>query len=175
MKRLIIALLTIGLTITEVHAQRLSIIRTEIGSAICTQTIRMAFGHQIADRWSIGAETGINTEKLIKGMDNETTTHWNTLSDSDNTGEQRKFRDDLTEVSIYAQYWPQEVFCGPVFCMGGSVKDRSGVDILAGAGYTFTIWKGIKADLIYYARLIESIQTLKLSPSGIRIGISYVF
>ena len=135
----------------------------------------MAFGHQIEYRWSIAAETGINTDRLIKDKDNETTTHWNSLSYSDDTGDQRKFRDNLTEVSIYAQYWPEEVFCGPMFCMGGTVKDRSGVDILAGVGYTFTIWKGIRADIIYNAYIIEAIKTLKLSPYGIRIGIGYVF
>ena len=175
MKRLIIALLTTCLTTATSYGQRASMVRMEIGSAISTGTIRASFGHQIADRWSITAETGINTKRLIKGKDNETTTHWNTLSYSDGSGDQRKFRDDLTEVSIYTQYWPEEIYCGPVFCMGGTVKDRSGVDILAGAGYTFTIWKGIKADLLYYAYLIESIQTLKISPGGIRIGISYVF
>lgn len=175
MKRLLLALLTTCLTTTALYGQDLNFVRMEIASAISTRTIRMAFGHRIADKWSIAVETGVNTNSLIKEKDDETTTHWNTLSDSDDTGSRRKFRDDLTEVSIYTQYWPEKVFCGPVFCMGGALKDRSGPDIIAGAGYTFKIWKGIRADILYYAYLIESTKAAKFSPGGIRIGISYVF
>lgn len=175
MKRRLIALLTTCLTTTALYGQDLNFVRMEIASAISTRTIRMAFGHRIADKWSIALETGVNTNSLIKEKDDETTTHWNTLSDSDDTGSRRKFRDDLTEVSIYTQYWPEKVFCGPVFCMGGALKDRSGPDIIAGAGYTFKIWKGIRADILYYAYLIESTKAAKFSPGGFRIGISYVF
>lgn len=160
---------------TAVYAQRQNAVRLEIASAISTRTIRMTFCHQIADKWSIATEAGMNLNKLIKGKDHETVTHWNTLSGTDSTGSPHKFRDNFTEVSICAQYWPAEPYHGPVFCVGGVVKDRSGADITASLGYTFDIWDGIRADLMYHAYIIESIKTYKLSLGGIRIGISYVF
>ena len=175
MKHLIIVLLAINFSTTAVYAQRLSAVRLEVASAISTRTIRMTFGHQIADRWSIAAETGINMNKLIKGKDHETTTHWDTLSGRESSGSQNKFRDNFTEVSIFAQYWPIQAYHGPVFSMGGALKDRSGADIIACLGYTFRIWNGIRADLLYNVYLIESVKTSILSHGDIRIGISYVF
>ena len=175
MKRLILALLTSILAITGVFAQMQNAVRMEIASAISAGTFRMAFGHQISKQWCIEAETGINISGFINNKDNETLTHWNTLSDSDNAGEPRMLKKDFTEISIYAQYWSEQVHCGPMFCLGGAMRDRSGADILARIGYTFKIWNGIRADLAYNLYIIESIQTSKVPLSGIRIGISYVF
>ena len=165
----------IFITTTTAIAQKHNIVRVEIGSAISSGTIRFTLGHKIADNWSIAAETGMNIKGLIKRKDNETITHWNTLSFSGTHEGQRQFRDNFTEVSFYAQYWPGKVYNGPVISLGTVLKDRSGADILTSIGYTFQIWSGIRADLLYNLCLIESIQSTKISPSGIRIGISYVF
>lgn len=175
MKSLIIALMSLCVSTTVASAQMQNAIRLEVASIISSHTIRMSFSHQISGKWSIATETGININRLIKGKDYETTTHWNTLSGTDSSGGERKFRDNFTEVSIYAQYWPMQIHNGPVICLGGSLKDRSGPDIIASLGYIFKIWDGIRADLMYNLYLIESIQTSKIPPSGIRIGISYVF
>ena len=175
MKRWIIPLLMTYLTITTAYCQKQNAVRVELGSTIASQTIRIGFGHQIADRWSIAVETGMNIKRLINSKDHETSTHWNDLSYTDLQGYQRKFRDDFTEISFYAQYWPCKIYNGPVFSAGSILKDRSGADIIASIGYVCQIYGNIKADLSYNLYLIESLQSTKISPNGIRIGISYVF
>ena len=59
--------------------------------------------------------------------------------------------------------------------MGGALKDRSGPDIIAGAGYTFKIWKGIRAAVMYQVGLIECMSKGFKPSEGIKIGISYAF
>ena len=175
MRRAIIALLSITTLTLQAHAQQLSMIRAEIAAPLASLTTRFAFGHQISRNWSIEAEIGINLKRLIKAKEDETLTHWSTLSDLHCTGSERKFRNDLTEIRFCTQYWPKQIYAGPVFSMGGVLKNRSGADIISGCGYIFHIWKGLRADLQYQIHIIESIKTSKISPYGIRIGISYVF
>ena len=175
MKHLIVLLLTIGIPATAAFAQKKNAVRLELASAISTRIIRMTIGHQISDKWSIAAETGLNINRILKDKDHETTTHWNTLSVSNSSGSERTFRDNFTEVSLYAQYWVTHAYEGPVFCMGGTLKDRSGSDIITSIGYTFNIWNGLRADLLYNLHIIESIKTGNTPSDNIRIGISYVF
>ena len=175
MKRVTITLLTTVFIGLQAQAQHRSVIRAEIAAPLCTRTLRASFGHQIDKNWSISAEMGINMKRLIKATEDETLTHWNTLSVPYSTGSEREFRDNLTEVCLHAQYWPYQAYDGPMFSMGGAVKDRKQPDIITGCGYSFHIWKGLRADLQYQIYIIESIKTLKISPDGIRIGISYVF
>ena len=175
MKRLILVLLTTILASTGAYAQQQNTVRIEIASAISTGVLRMEFGHQICKQWCISAEAGMNISRFINSQDNETLTHWNTLSDSNSSGGQGKLKEDFTEISIYAQYWPEQIHCGPMFCLGGAMRDRSGADIVARIGYSFKIWNGIRADLAYNLYIIESTKTSKVPLSGIRIGLSYVF
>ena len=160
---------------TGARCQKKSGIRTDLAHPICFGTIDISLSHQIADRWSITFQTGLNIKRLTNGKDKETLQHQNALSGSDNQDGQRPFRDNLTEVSISAGFWPQAAMQGVSFNLGGIIKDRSGPDIFCSIGYTVPIWKGLTADLGYRLCIMETIKNKAIQYNGIRIGISYVF
>lgn len=174
MRRLITVLLLISVA-TGAKCQKKNSMRTDFARAICFSTIDLSFAHRIADRWTIEAQTSLNIKILTDGEDMETLLHQNALSDSDNQNGQRPFRDDLTEVSLSAGFWPQGTFRGAVFHIGGIMKNRSGPDIFCGMAYTFPIWKGLCTDLGYQMCIMETIKNKTIQYNGIRIGISYVF
>ena len=134
---------------TGARCQKKSGFTTDLASAICFGTIDISFAHQIADKWSITGQT--------------------------NQDGKRAFRNNLTEVSISAGFWPHGAFQGISFNLGGIIKDRSGPDIFCGIGYTAPISKGLAADLGYRLLIMETIKNKAIQYNGIRIGISYVF
>lgn len=160
---------------TGARCQKKSGIRTDLAHAICFGTIDISFAHQIDDRWTITGQTALNIKRLTNGKDEETLLHQNALSGSDDQDGQRPFRDNLTEVSLSAGFWPQGSFRGGSFHIGGMIKDRSGPDIFCDIMYSFPIWNGLGADLGYRLCLIETIRNKAIQYKGIRIGISYVF
>ena len=174
MKRLIMILLLISAA-TGARCQKKSGFTTDLASAICFGTIDISFAHQIADKWSITGQTALNIKRLANGKDMETLQHQNALSGSDNQDGKRAFRNNLTEVSISAGFWPHGAFQGVSFNLGGIIKDRSGPDIFCSIGYTVPIWKGLAADLGYRLLIMETIKNKAIQYNGIRIGISYVF
>jgi hypothetical protein len=115
------------------------------------------------------------SDNAADGKDMETLQHQNALSGSDNQDGKRAFRNNLTEVSISAGFWPHGAFQGVSFNLGGIIKDRSGPDIFCSIGYTVPIWKGLAADLGYRLLIMETIKNKAIQYNGIRIGISYVF
>ena len=175
MRRLITALLCLAFLTAEGHAQKQISLRVEVASTIVTRTFRIGFDHQISEHWSMGAESGIRFGKFLNGKDNETLTHWHTLSGTGEAKSDRKFQEWFTEASLLVRYWPQEVYRGPVLCMGGAMRDRRGPDVIAGVGYTLTVWKGLRIDLMYILHIMEAIDTSGFSIDNIRIGICYVF
>lgn len=175
MKRLILFYATVFLSTHIGYGQRKSSIGIDLAPAICKGTAGVFFAHEISQRWSIGAELYVNIKGISQDMSTEEAEHRNTLEPEGEIYQASDFRDDYVQTSILMQYWPKSHFDGPVFSLGATVKDRSGPDIIAGAGYGFRICKGLRADLMYKIGLIQTFKEYKMPVDGIRIGISYVF
>ena len=155
--------------------QSLSLVSYGVSDAIFHHTVELSVGHQIADRWSVGAAAALNIRRLIKEEDNETLQHRNNLSDTDEHIQKMRFRENLSEIYIYANYWPSGVYKGAALGVGGVVKDRSGPDLFCYAGYTLRIWKGLGCEIGWRICLKETMSNKTINTKGLRISISYVF
>ena len=174
MRRLITALICLMIA-TGARCQRSSAVRTDISRAACFGTADLTLCHKIGSRWSIEGQTAVNIKRLSNGKDDETIQHWNALSGSADQNGEKTFRDDLTELSFSVGFWPREVFKGPVFSIGGLIRDRTGPDIFCSIGYILPIWKGLCTDIGFRVCILETKRTEKLQYNGIRIGLSYAF
>ena len=174
MRRLFIALALLSIA-PAAMCQKQNSVRTDISQAACYGAADISFTHKIADRWSIEGQTALNIKRLTNGKDDETLQHWNALADSIDQDGERTFRDNLTEASISVGFWPIEVFKGPIFCIGGLIRDRTGPDIFCSIGYFLPIWKGLHADIGFRICILETRRNERLQYNGIRIGLSYAF
>ena len=155
--------------------RNLNYISCGVSDAICRNTIELSFGHQIAERWSIGGGTFLNIERLTKEMDHETLQHQINLSDTDLPVQRIQFREDLSTTYISVYYWPSEIYKGATVGIGGIVKDRSGPDLFCRAGYLLRIWKGLGCELGWTICLKETINNKTINANGLSINICYVF
>ena len=174
MRRLITAFICL-LIATGASSQRNCAIRADLSRAVCFGTVDIALCHKIGSRWSIEGQTAVNIKRLSNGKDEETIQHWNALSGTIDQNGKKTFRDDLTELSFSVGFWPFEVLRGPVLCIGGLLRDRTGPDIFCSIGYNLPIWKGLSTDIGLRICILEAKRTEKLQYNSIRIGLSYAF
>ena len=167
----ILTLLMAGIHICS--GQDKIILGTDPGSIMCFKELRMETGYAFSSRWSANAELSINIKGSSKSRNNEEVLHWKELYDR--YEDVKTFREDFITTDISFCYWPGSVYSGPVLCVGGCVKDRTGPDLSIGAGYYCRIWKGLRAGLSYRIRLAESIKNGKPSEKGIKLTLGYVF
>ena len=155
--------------------RNLNYISCGVSDAICSNTIEFSFGHQIAERWSIGGTASLNIKRLTKEMDHETLQHQINLSDTDLPIQRTQFREDLSEVYISVHYWTTDIYKGAALGFGAVVKDRSGPDIFCHAGYLLRIRNGLGCELGWTICLKETINNKTINANGLRINICYVF
>lgn len=143
------------------------IISVDAGGAICSRTMRLSFGRHITDHWSLEGGYAIDFSRTVRIWSQEEREHYNEfLSDS----EERKASDtDLIEMDMKLKYWISETFKGGYIMAGVRHGIRQGTGCIAGAGYTFCIWKGLKCSLAYETGLG------KLEDNGLRMILSYTY
>lgn len=152
-------------------AQGKRCIGLDISSGIVYGKASLNAGYSFSERWSAETVMTINAVRLSDGPDSIEREHW-----SDLYGPIRQFSDsDLTEISFSICFWPKNAFEGTTMSIGGKISDRSGPDLIAGAGYYCRIWKGIRAAVMYQVGLIECMNKGFKPSEGIKIGISYAF
>ena len=123
---------------------------TDIISGICSGSIQLRLSHGFASHWSAGAEVCINISSILKTTDKMTKTHDEALNISaTGIGHMQNTGRYLREVSIHVDYWPQSPYSGPLFSLGGQVRDGNIPDMTIGIGYSFMIIKGLGADFVY--------------------------
>lgn len=148
----------------------------DIADGICQKTIRVMISHSFTSHWSATADIGLDVGLMKSPAAEIEMNHLTALSDmtqSENT--QKEFRQTFQDICIYIDYWPSHAFKGPHIFIGGSFKDRSGPDLIFGAGYSINIWKGLSTDIMYRFGIIETYKDRQLSVTGIKAGICYVF
>lgn len=72
-------------------------------------------------------------------------------------------------------YWPEALFNGTYFAIGGRFGERKGFDCRIGLGYAVRIWRNLGAELSYHMDLISSYDTRSIDGSGLSIGINLIF
>ena len=72
-------------------------------------------------------------------------------------------------------YWPEALFNGTYFAIGGRFGERKGFDCRIGLGYAVRIWRNLGAELSYHMDLISSYETRSIDGSGLSIGINLIF
>ena len=146
----------------------------DIISCISAGTVRFGFGHRLDSRWSIEGKVGI---RLLSGKktDTETLVHWKDVGRDYLKNRAAGYREDLLRSSIDIQYWPSSTYKGIFISIGAEIHDRGHPDGTIGLGYVFKIWKNLHSDISFRTGLIKAVQTQKISPDGLEIGISYIF
>ena len=148
---------------------------TDIISAVCFSTVRIEAGYGFKESWSAGADIGINIGMIRNEKTEEDTSHRKHLYGSSGTDTTEESGNVFQDISIYIRYWPLGQFNGPFISTGGICRDRKGTDVEIGTGYSFHIWKGLTATIMYKACIFETIENHRLPVKGIRLGLSYVF
>lgn len=81
----------------------------------------------------------------------------------------------LITPQISAQYWPFELFRGPMLSFGLSTDSNINIDIPLSAGYLCPIGKHLYIIMKYELNLLETIQEGKFKGPGVSLGIGYRF
>lgn len=128
------------------------------------------FGISIGEFWSVSAGTSIRIPWTVeKGR----AVHHDDLLLEDHGF--RNMTEDLVSVRIGAQYWPKEVFNGPMLsfglCTGHSMNIGCPIDI----GYMCRISKDLWIAATYDIELTETIRKVSIKGKGICISIGYEF
>jgi hypothetical protein len=152
----------------------LSQAQTAVGidlTSLLFNEVRVAVGHRISERWTVSASAGINRKVLKRDISSEEADH-NSDFPPAYLPEGRSFSH---RESIGLSYWPQSSFSGPFLTIGGEYRQGLGLDATLGAGYMFTIWKGIIGTLKYDAGIIRTANTGKLPADGFSVGLCWKF
>lgn len=140
-------------------------------SGLLHSELKVAFGHEVAEHWSLSAAAGVNLRTLQRQVSREEEKHQMEYP----TGP------ELTDVShahrerISIDFWPQSVFSGISVSVGGEYRDNEGFDATTGIGYMFGIWKGLTGNIRYDLGIIRSNREGKLSVQDLSIGIYWIF
>lgn len=140
-------------------------------SGLLHSELKVAFGHEVAEHWSLSAAAGVNLRTLQRQVSREEEKHQMEYP----TGP------ELTDVShahrerISIDFWPQSVFSGISVSVGGEYRDNEGFDATTGIGYMFGIWKGLTGNIRYDLGIIRSSREGKLSVQDLSIGIYWIF
>ena len=148
--------------------------QTAIGtdlSALLYKEIKIHIGHRIGRHWSISASAGANIQELRRHTDDETAGHEKEFPPSQTLPEAPYTHRE----SIGLCYWPQAPFSGTFLSFGGEYRSGTGLDATIGAGYMFSIWKGLTGTIRYDTGIIRIASMHKLSIQDLSIGINWIF
>ena len=158
------------MTLSAILCQAQAMIGIDL-SGLLHHELKVAFGHKVAEHWSLSAAAGVNLRTLQRQVSREEEKHQMEYP----TGP------ELTDVShahrerISIDFWPQSVFSGISVSVGGEYRDNEGFDATTGIGYMFGIWKGLTGNIRYDLGIIRSNREGKLSVQDLSIGIYWIF
>ena len=175
MKRLMAIIFTIPASVFCCNGQK-NYVGADIISSLCFQTIQLRISHGFASHWSAGADVGINMNYIMKQGNKLTQAHEDALKDSNsNDLDAHDNRKIFRDISIHIEYWPGNLYNGPLISLGGQLRDNDMPDMTIGVGYSFKIVKGLGADIMYRCGIIEASKIGSLPSDGIKAGIYYAF
>lgn len=158
------------MTLSAILCQAQAMIGIDL-SGLLHHELKVAFGHKVAEHWSLSAAAGVNLRTLQRQVSREEEKHQMEYP----TGP------ELTDVShahrerISIDFWLQSVFSGISVSVGGEYRDNEGFDATTGIGYMFGIWKGLTGNIRYDLGIIRSSREGKLSVQDLSIGIYWIF
>lgn len=128
--------------------------------------------YRISEHWSLHAAAGFNIKRLIGSKAEEFRNHNKEFEDS---MPEIKISKGMHQENLSFRYWPRPTYDGVFFSIGGEYRENHGADGLIGAGYSFTIYKGLSTDIGYNLRLMERISSDSVLTGEICINLSYRF
>ena len=140
-------------------------------SGLLHSEVKVAFGHEVAEHWSLSAAAGVNLRTLKRQVSTEESKHQLEYP----TGPKLSSVDYAHRERICIDFWPQSVFSGISVSVGGEYRGNEGFDATAGLGYMFGIWKGLTGNIRYDLGIIRSDREGKLSVQDLSIGIYWIF
>lgn len=101
----------------------------------------LSIEYGFAGHWSVGGEASYGFGNFCKGMDPLESSHRQEFSEESFT----PLPSNLHKESIYAKYWPTHLMKGPYVLTAISHGNRTGTELIIGAGYILHIWKCLNA------------------------------
>ena len=155
----------------EVKSQNNIIFGCRISSLLTDQEAEISIGHGFSRHWSVGGSAALDLSSYMPRHPDEVTDHY---AEFDmvirEERENSRFAGDLKIC-----YWPEALFNGTYFAIGGRFGERKGFDCRIGLGYAVRIWRNLGAELSYHMDLISSYDTRSIDGSGLSIGINLIF
>lgn len=158
------------MTLSAILCQAQAMIGIDLTGLLHSE-LKVAFGHEVAEHWSLSAAAGVNFRALRRKVGTEENKHQMEYP----TGP------ELTDVNyahrerICIDFWPKRIFSGISVSAGGEYRGNEGFDATAGIGYMFNIWKGLTGNIRYDLGIIRSNREGKLSVQDLSIGIYWIF
>lgn len=175
MKRLMVAVYT-TLACTICSYGQKYYVGTDIVGPLCFGNIQFNIAHAFAPRWTAGAEIGLNINTMVDYYNELEKEHMEALGQDIGIWTQTPERiSEFQNICAYFCYWPKEAFHGPSIRFGCQTKDTKRPDLMLGVGYSFALFNGIGAEIIYQCGIRDTYEKGKLRINGIKAGLFYVF
>lgn len=158
------------MTLSAILCQAQAMIGIDL-SGLLHYELKVAFGHKVAEHWSLSAAAGVNLRALQRQVSTEENKHQIEYP----TGPELIDVNFAHRERICIDFWPQSVFSGISVSVGGEYRENEGFDATAGIGYMFGIWKGLTGNIRYDLGIIRSDREGKLSFQDLSIGIYWIF
>lgn len=158
------------MTLSAILCQAQAMIGIDL-SGLLHYELKVAFGHKVAEHWSLSAAAGVNLRALQRQVSTEENKHQIEYP----TGPELIDVNFAHRERICIDFWPQSVFSGISVSVGGEYRENEGFDATAGIGYMFCIWKGLTGNIRYDLGIIRSDREGKLSFQDLSIGIYWIF
>ena len=171
MRRIMTILLTLTICATCSGQKRHKcMIGTDISSLLRSHEADVFCGISIGKGWTVSAAASI---RLPQHKNEDSAIHKDDLMLED-TGFHYE-SENLTSVRIGAQYWPDNVFYGPVISLGIGTRQSRNIECPLDIGYMCRIGKGLRVVVSYDIELTGTIRENRITGKGVCINLGYEF
>lgn len=146
----------------------------DIGAAIISGTMKVHVSHAISRHWTVEGGAGACLSAGTGKATEDEKAHEAGFGGEEPAQETGSTGNRIVGL-LYAAYWPLETYKGPYVYAGCSTGNRTGPDMVIGAGYSIRIWNRLTVKIFTRLDLAATSRSGRAEGESLTLGIGYVF